>query len=353
MPIRVLVVDDSLVMRSALSKFVQSDAALALIGTAKNGQEALDLIAKEKPDVVTLDVEMPVLDGLSTLKRLKAGNPPTPAVLMCSTLTVKGSKESLEALKLGAADFIAKNTASDAMEAFGREYLAKVKGIAPRPGVAPRPPFGTPACLASSRRDVVLIGSSTGGPPILEEVLAALPAGFPVPIVVAQHMPALFTKMLAERLSANCAVRVVHAEPGMPLAPGMAYIGPGGQHVRVARWSSGRYALEVSDRPREALYKPSVDELFASGAAAAGARCAAVVLTGMGEDGLRGGRAIKEAGGAIVTQSARTCAVYGMPRAVNDAGITSASLDPKQIGQAIAALGRPSPALAETTGGTP
>ncbi|MFN0131821.1 MAG: chemotaxis-specific protein-glutamate methyltransferase CheB [Phycisphaerales bacterium] len=352
MPIRVLVVDDSLVMRSALSKFVRGDPALSLVGTARDGQEGLEMAAKEKPDVMTLDVEMPVLDGLSALRRLKSEPGPMPRVLMCSTLTVKGSQHALEALKLGAADFIAKNIASDAMETFGREYVAKIKGIAPRRGVVLRPPFGSPSVIASSKRDIVLIGSSTGGPPVLEEILASLPAHMPVPIVVAQHMPELFTKMLAERLTACCKIKVVHAEPGMPLVPGVAYICPGGQHIRIVKWTSGRYAAEVSERPKEALYKPSVDELFESAALTVGAKCAAVVLTGMGEDGKIGATALKKAGGVIVSQSARTCAVYGMPRAVNDADLTAASLDPKQIAQAIAALARSAPALVGTTGGT-
>ncbi len=350
---RILVVDDSAFMRRAISQMIASDPALTVVDTAYNGQDALEKIAKLQPDLVTLDIEMPVMDGMTALRKIQALPEPRPAVLMCSSLTKAGSHEALAAMTAGAADFIAKDASQVSLNitSIRDELIAKIKAIGAnrRKSARGAAPFAAPATTATPAPtktprlnaadfDVLLVGSSTGGPPALEKLLSPLPADFPLPIVIAQHMPALFTKSLSERLDHLCMVSVIQAAPGMPLHPGSVYIGEGGKHVRIVRSAAGRYALEVSDKPADALYKPSVNELFASGAKFAGARALAVVLTGMGDDGRIGATELKAKGGTILAQSAESCVVYGMPKAVNEAGLTIAALPPEQIGALLAQM---------------
>lgn len=341
---RVLVVDDSAFMRKAISLMIESDSTLTVADIARNGEEALEKIRTLNPDVVTLDIEMPVMDGMTVLKKLKASpSDKMPAILVCSTLTKKGSLDALTALRLGAADYVTKDPST-----FGagtadakKELIAKIKAIcstrSERTSVA-RVSSVLPTKvlnLANHPTEVLLIGSSTGGPPVLEEILTAIPAEFPAPIVVAQHMPVLFTKSLAERLDEVCAIRVEHGEHGAKLKPGTAYIVPGGQNGRVLRGLLGEVRLEVSPHPVDAPYKPSVDELLGSAAKAFGARAVGVVLTGMGEDGARGGLSLAQAGGKVLSQSRETCVVYGMPKAVAENGASCAALTPAEIGAAL------------------
>lgn len=351
---RVLIVDDSAFMRKALSSLLGADAGIQVIDTARNGQEGLEKIQKLRPDVVTMDIEMPVMDGLTALSKVRLLPDPRPAVLMCSTLTVAGSREALKALRLGAADVIAKDP--DAIgagnEQIRRDLIARVKAVSPaakRAALSATSPAaaaqrGAPVrsvSLAGKAVDLVVIGSSTGGPPILEQVLGALPKALPVPVVIAQHMPALFTKSMAERLGEICAVPVVHAEHDQLMQAGTAYLIVGGKHGRVQRMgaaSGGRWRLEVNGKPETALYKPSVNELFLS-AAQAGERAVGVMLTGMGDDGCVGARSMHAAGATILTQLGETCAVYGMPKAVVEAGVSHAALTPQQLGECLAALG--------------
>jgi len=353
--VRILVVDDSAFMRRAISQMIASDPSLTVVDTAYNGQDALEKITKLQPDLITLDIEMPVMDGMTALRRIQAMPEPRPAVLMCSSLTKAGSHEALAAMTAGAADFIAKDASQVSLKitTIRDDLIAKIKAIganrrksvraagasaaatATTTGAAP--PTKAPK-LTAADFDVLLIGSSTGGPPALEKVLAPLPADFPLPVVVAQHMPALFTKSLAERLDQLCMVSVIQGAAGMPLHPGSVYIGEGGKHARIVRSAAGRYALEISDKPADALYKPSVNELFASGAKFAGARALAVVLTGMGDDGRIGATELKAKGGVILAQNIESCVVYGMPKAVNEAGLTIAALPPEQIGTVLALL---------------
>lgn len=335
---KILVVDDSAFMRNAISKMIALDPSLQVVGTAGNGQIALDKIAELKPDVVTLDIEMPVMDGLTALRKIQALPEPRPAVLMCSSLTKQGSHEALTALSLGAADVIAKDASQFSLTINNiREGLvAKIKAIgAHRRHTAAAPPTPAPRAkpprLRAADFDVLLIGSSTGGPPVLEKILTSLPADFPLPIVIAQHMPALFTRTLAERLDSLSHITITQAAPGTPLQPGHAYVGEGGKHVRLVRSATGRLGLEVSERPTEALYKPAVNELFASAARACGQRALALVLTGMGDDGKIGAQDLKAKNATIIAQNMESCVVYGMPKAVNDAGLTLASLNPAQI----------------------
>lgn len=341
---RVLVVDDSAFMRKAISLMIESDSSLTVADIARNGEEALEKIKALNPDVVTLDIEMPVMDGMTVLKKLKAEPcEKMPAILVCSTLTKKGSLDALTALRSGAADYVTKDPST-----FGagtadakKELIAKIKAIgATRAEKASAPRAVTPSAprlvsLSNHATDVVLIGSSTGGPPVLEEILTGIPADFPVPIVVAQHMPIMFTKSLAERLDETCAIDVEHGEHGAKLKAGTAYIVPGGQNGRVLRGLLGEVRLEVSPNPVDAPYKPSVDELLGSAAKAFGSRAIGVVLTGMGDDGSRGGLSLSKAGGKVLSQSRETCVVYGMPKAIAENGASSAVLSPSEIGAAL------------------
>ncbi len=363
---RVLVVDDSAFMRKAISQALACDPSIEVVGTACNGQDGLDKAKKLAPDVVTLDIEMPVMDGMAALIRIRTECPePKPAVLMCSTLTSAGSHEALKALRLGAADVIAKDpqalgAGSDSARG---ELVAKVKAVG-EPVVrqrmamglaAPTPPAARPVRsaarpdtgplvqaprsvdLSGKTFDLVVIGSSTGGPPVLETILTALPADFPCPVIVAQHMPFMFTKSMSERLDEMCAVTTVHAEDGMALRAGCVYLIPGGKHGRVKR-AGARLAIEVGEEHKSALYRPSANELFASGAGSCGARCLGVMLTGMGDDGVVGARLLHAAGGPIIAQDAESCVVYGMPRAVVDSGLASAAMPPAGIAQVLARL---------------
>ncbi len=347
-PVRVLVVDDSAVMRRAISTILSSHPSLQVIESARDGQDALDKIAKCKPDVVTLDIEMPVLDGLGVLTKLRASAGHRPVVLVCSTLTAQGSQTALKAMSLGAVDFIEKNP--DALGSGNAEarksLIEKVRAVAPfmrasavKAVAPPRPNPGF--SLAGRSFDAVVIGSSTGGPPVLETICPAFPAGFKGPVVVAQHMPALFTRSMSERLASICKLKVVHAEHDCIAEPGILYITVGGKHSRIVRQpTTSRLRLEVSSEPASALYKPSVNELFRS-AAALGPACLGIMLTGMGDDGAQGAKAMHGAGATIITQSGESCAVYGMPRAVVEVGAATAAMTPEEIAQAIRTIGTP------------
>jgi two-component system, chemotaxis family, protein-glutamate methylesterase/glutaminase len=344
---RVLVTDDSAFMRKALTALLASDKSIEVVDTALHGEDALKKIALHKPDVVTLDIEMPVMDGLTCLSKIRLMPEPRPAVLVCSTLTVAGSQHALKALRLGATDVICKepDQIGAGNERTRTDIIARVKAIAPgaraaslKPANATAKPAAREWQSAGKTFDCVVIGSSTGGPPVLESILVALPAEMPMPIVVAQHMPGLFTKSMSERLNEVCKIRVMHAENDCLLEAGTAYITQGGKHARVHKMSAGKYRLEVSGKPETALYKPSVNELFAS-AASGREKVLAVQLTGMGDDGAIGGKQLFHAGGTILAQLGETCAVYGMPKAIVEHGLAAAALTPKEIAEALAGLG--------------
>ncbi len=355
---RVLIIDDSAFIRKALSQFIGADPAFEVVGVARNGQEGLEKAKALRPDVITLDVEMPVMDGMATLARVLAEcRVHRPAVLMCSTKTVAGCGLTLEAMKLGAADFITKDVAATVLgaEEFQRELIAKLKAIGERvvrrstgeptaPTSPLGPSLGSPVHLGKRDLGLVVIGSSTGGPPVLETILTSLPGDYPLPVLVAQHMPLIFTQSMAERFASRCKVQVVHAADGEVLRPGCVMIAPGGRHMRVRAERGGRGGVcrvEVSDEPASALYKPSVNELFASAARAMGARTLGVVLTGMGDDGTLGAKEIQRAGGVVLAQDAASCVVYGMPRAVAQAGVAAASLSPLGLVQSLRSVASP------------
>ena len=339
--IRVLVVDDSAALRRLVTDAVQATPDLELAGTAQNGQIALDRVEAVCPDVVTLDVEMPVLDGLSTLRVLKARWPRLP-VLMFSSRTERGALASLDALAAGASDFVAKPSVSGLEEARAfveREVLPRLRALggrnvsSPEPGPAPPAPSRSPPAGWVS---AVVVGVSTGGPQALVTLLPALPRGLPVPVLVVQHMPPLFTRILAERLDDLGPNPVVEASDGLAAAPGRVYVAPGGHHLLVAGGRAGP-VLRVGDGPPENSCRPAVDPLFRSAAEVWGPGLLAVVLTGMGRDGCDGAAHVCERGGAVIAQDRASSVVWGMPGAVVDAGLADCELPLAEIAGEIAA----------------
>lgn len=354
--ISVVVVDDSAFMRKALSSMLEKDPEIKVVATARDGQEGLDLIRKHNPDVITLDIEMPRMDGLTALKHIMMEMPKP--VLMVSSLTVEGAEATLKAMELGAVDFIPKQLSKVSLDIVKIELdlQAKVKQIARRkfrppilarkPCVptasAPCPPGETEARREIVRpsgtlvRDLVAIGVSTGGPPAVQKVLSGLPKDFPAAIVIAQHMPAAFTGPFAKRLDGVCQVSVKEAENGDRLMPGHVFIAPGGKHLKLHQRVS-RVEIEITTDPVEALYKPSANVLVGSAAEAVGRRALGVILTGMGSDGMEGVKVLKQKGGRALAQSDASCVVYGMPKAIVDAGLADEIVDIEEMAQAIMA----------------
>jgi two-component system chemotaxis response regulator CheB len=320
---RILIVDDSAVMRALLRSVVSSDPRLEIAGTASDGASALRAMDSLRPDLILLDVEMPVMDGLSTLKQMRARGSRIP-VIMCSTLTQRGAKVTIEALASGAADYVAKPSGQASREAAVSalaqdlipRILALTSGIATQDaGIAP----AFAASLPVAPPAVVLIGVSTGGPAALDLLLPELPENFPLPVLIVQHMPELFTGLLAERLNSRCMLRVREATFGEPVLPGTIYIARGDWHMEVSMVSIP--VLRLNREAPENHCRPAVDVLFRSAVSVYGARVLGVVLTGMGHDGLAGSRTIREHGGAVLAQDQPTSAVWGMPGAVAQAGL--------------------------------
>jgi two-component system chemotaxis response regulator CheB len=320
--IRVLVVDDSAFVRRAIIRMFEESTEIQIIDVASDGEMALALVKKLRPDVVTLDVQMPVLDGLQALERIM-NECPVP-VIMLSSLTGKGGDKTLKALEFGAVDFIDKSSAGGSMDISGlaRELTVKIK-IAARIDLKKLKTVETlgyaakevPLTNGLTDTEVVIIGTSTGGPPALQAILTKIPANYPCPILVVQHMSAGFTAPLAERLDRLCLVRVKEAEDGDKLVAGTVYIAPAGRHLKVCR-RSGKLFAWLDSLPDNVLHKPSVDVLLSSAASVNGGKCLVFVLTGMGRDGAIGAQAIKRAGGRVVVESEETAIVFGMPKAV-------------------------------------
>ncbi|MGA2419644.1 MAG: chemotaxis response regulator protein-glutamate methylesterase [Candidatus Acidiferrum sp.] len=334
-PIRILVVDDSVVIRKVLCDALASDPAIEVVGTAPDGRIALAKITQLHPDLITLDVEMPNLSGLQTIPEIRKLYPKLP-IIMFSTLTERGASTTLDALALGASDYVTKpsNTGSVGvtMERIKQDLIPKIKALCARPrpsdrllaAAAPVIPMKPAKLPESSERprvaiDILAIGTSTGGPNALAEVLPAIPADFPVPIVIVQHMPPLFTRMLAERLSKKAAIKIREGEPGARLQPGEAWIAPGDYHMTVERHGTS-VQLAMNQGPPENSCRPAVDVLFRSVAAAFGANTLAVVMTGMGSDGVLGSQVVRERGGRVYVQDEATSVVWGMPGQVAAAG---------------------------------
>ncbi len=336
---RVLIVDDAVVVRRLLSRALEHDGSVEIAGVAADGQIALSKIEQTKPDLVILDVEMPVMDGLTALTEIRKRWPRLP-VIVFSTLTVRGAEVTLEALARGASDYVPKPSGGDDpaanLEQIREELVPRIFALCPifagsprldgiRPTARPRTPRipAAPRVEPTERVDIVAIGTSTGGPTALARLVPALPAALPVPIVIVQHMPPLFTGFLAERLDRNSELRVSEATNGDPLGPGSILIAPGDRHMVVERIGQA-YQVRTHLGPPENSCRPSVDPLFRSVADTFGASALAVVLTGMGSDGLRGAERIRETGGRILAQDEASSVVWGMPGFVARAGLADA-----------------------------
>lgn len=329
--IRVLVVDDSPFMRGVLPAKIEADPRFTVVGTAVDGRDAVEKTLALKPDVVTLDIDMPVMNGLDALREIVRQS--SASVVMLSARTEQGAAITLEALALGAVDFIPK---SRGFERFHEKLLAaveaktqKARAVAPKPAVALRPaPPPRAAGGVRANAKICIIGSSTGGPQALQVVLSQLPETFPVPIVVAQHMPPNFTKALAQRLNDLCKLTVVEAADGMALTKGTIYIAPGGMQARVTPTE-----IRISADNGESLYKPSVDVLAESARGAFGKNVLGVMLTGMGGDGAAEMTKLHKLGAFNISQDQASCVVYGMPRTLVEAGGADEVLPLDQIGQ--------------------
>lgn len=333
-PIRVLVVDDSKFMRTAITRHIQRDPRFQVIDSAVNGREAIAKARQLRPDVITMDVEMPEMNGIEALRQILAET--QIPVIMVSAQTEAGAKITIQALQIGAMDFIPKSNGFEHLH----EKLAAVAGAtrarsAPTPAAAPlRAPRFTPAPRATPLRPrVMVIGSSTGGPRALLQVLERLPKNFPLPIVIAQHMPPQFTAAMAKWLADHCALDIVEATDGMPLKPGRAHVGPGGMQFRIQNGCA-----KISPDQGESLYKPSVDVLADSAAANFGGQALALMLTGMGNDGMKGFVKLKQAGAYVIAQDQASSAVWGMPRAVAEAGAADEVLPASEIGKRVNVL---------------
>lgn len=342
--IRVLVVDDSVVIRRLLSDVLSQDPDIELAGIAANGRIALAKLPQVNPDVVTLDIEMPELDGLGTLPELRKTYPKLP-VIMFSTLTERGALATLDALSRGATDYVTKpanvGSVAAAIQSVQDQLIPKIKALCPHYRPATTSDFDRPALRSTTVRpaarfprrcDAVVIGSSTGGPQALTNVLTKLPANFPAPIVIVQHMPPMFTHHLAVRLDQMCQLKVREAAADETLRPGEVLIAPGDFHLELRRRGS-EIKTVLHQGPPENSCRPAVDALFRSAAQAFGPNCLSVVLTGMGHDGLRGAERIVQAGGSVVAQDEATSVVWGMPRAVTEAGLADQVLPLNAISQ--------------------
>lgn len=375
MAVKVLVVDDSGFFRRRVSEILSSDPTIQVVGTATNGREAIDQAQALKPDVITMDYEMPMMDGITAVRHIMQRCPT--AVLMFSSLTHEGARVTLDALDAGAVDYLPKNfedisrnpekvkqmlcekvhTISRSNRRLGAHFTAPAAPAAPAatPGAstaaassrpapsrapspaasAPATPARAPAPTASSatpRRKpykLVAIGTSTGGPVALQRVLTQLPAHFPTPIVLVQHMPAAFTRAFAERLDKLCRITVKEAEDGDVLRPGLALLAPGGKQMMI----DGRGAVKILPGDERLNYKPCVDITFGSAAKSYGDKVLAVVLTGMGADGREGARLLKQGGSQIWAQDEASCVIYGMPMAIVKAGLADAVYSLDDIGR--------------------
>ncbi len=344
MKIKVLIVDDSPVVRRLLSDILSREPDIEVVGKAKNGREAVELARALRPDVITLDVEMPVMDGLTALKEIRRLHPKA-KVIMFSSLTEEGARETIEALSLGAFDFVTKpksGSLSESMARIREELLPKIRAAVPvkKPPVLPRRPAPVvpspkapaikPTLVKPGVYTVLGIGVSTGGPRALMEIIPKLPSSFPAPILIVQHMPPLFTGQLARRLDQVSALRVKEAGNGELVQRGTVYIAPGDFHMEV-RASGKSKSIYLHKGPPENGCRPAVDPLFRSLAEVYNGTTVALILTGMGQDGCRGAQKIKEKGGLILAQDEKTSTVYGMPRAVVEAGLADMVLSLPEI----------------------
>lgn len=338
--IRVLIVDDSTVVRRMLSDILSAEPDMEVVGTAANASIARSKVTQVAPDVITLDIEMPGTNGLDFLAELRAAHPDVP-VIMCSSLTQRAAATTLDALARGAADYVTKPEGAATVELASRQVrdqlVPKIRAVGrwrqPRiltPSLpSPTPSDGRPLTvlpvLAHGKVEVLAVGASTGGPNALADMFKHLPADFPVPVVLVQHMPPVFTRMLAERLTAAGPLKFKEAENGDVLKPGLVLVAPGDHHMRVVK-DTGRVTVRLNQDAPENSCRPAVDVLFRSVVDVFGGKTLGVVLTGMGQDGLRGCESIRSVGGQVVVQDQKTSVVWGMPGFVAKAGLANAVL---------------------------
>jgi two-component system, chemotaxis family, protein-glutamate methylesterase/glutaminase len=358
--VRVLIVDDAVVIRRLVGDVLGADPEIEVVGVAANGRIALQKISQCNPDVVTMDVEMPDMDGIETVREIRKIWPKLP-VIMFSTLTERGAGATLDALAAGASDYVTKpanvGSVTASLEAVRSSLVPRVKALAGRVSLPPPPPravlparpLAAPTLLEGARSDVgvLTIGVSTGGPNALAALLPTLPASLPVPVVIVQHMPPMFTRLLAERLNAQSALDIVEAQPGMPVVPGRVLIAPGDYHMTLERRGHG-HVVALNQQPPENSCRPAVDVLFRSVVEQFGARTLGVILTGMGQDGLRGCELIRDAGGHVVVQDEASSVVWGMPGFVARAGLADRVLPLDQIASEITRRCAPHPVTAAT-----
>lgn len=366
-PIRVMLIDDSAVVRGLLTRSLESNPDIRIVGSCPNGEAGVNMVTRAEPDVIILDVEMPIMDGLTALPKLLALRPQA-RVVMCSSLTEKGAAITMKAMQLGAVECIAKpssNSVPGAGSEFQRQLVEIVRGLGAaarrtRPTAIPAQP-ASPAAPAPARTTgsgdpliaaiqkgpksfslrnnpldykgkpaLIAIGSSTGGPQALFEVMKSL-KGLDVPMILTQHMPATFTKILAQHIEQQSGIPSCEGAEGMRLEKGRLYVAPGGLHMELAEKDGGAI-IHLSDAPPENFCKPAVDPMMRSAVKIYGRKVLGVILTGMGQDGLVGGRALTEAGGRLVAQDEASSVVWGMPGAVAMAGLCSAVLPLKDLG---------------------
>ena len=350
--ITVLIVDDSAFMRKSLTIMLQSDPGITVVGTARNGQEGFDLAKSLRPDIITLDVEMPVMDGLTALKKIMTECPTS--VIMVSSITTEGAQATLKALELGAVDFIPKelsyvsvsisNIKDDLISKIKefvrlrslKERLRKIKSSsAPVAAAAPRRFTGVLKDIPRLGYRAIALGISTGGPFTLQKVLPLISEKINVPIFIVQHMPPKFTKTLAERLNGMCPLEVKEAEDSEQVRPNVIYIAPGGFHLKLRNNGIKGVQINVTTEPSTTLHRPAVDIMMNSVIDVYGKHTLGVIMTGMGKDGFEAIKNLKALGGYSIAQDEESCVVYGMPKAIVDAGLADLILPAEKIPEAL------------------